>query len=470
MSSALDAGESVPQPALRWPWRIGPGTSPRHVRRWLFAVCVLVFVLTMHGRAFSDSRYHFEQIETFVETGLFVMWPADRGPAPSRLAGWATPGLDGHAYSMLPPGQALTATPFALVGRVVGAPELATGAPGVQHAPMMFWASIMMPVAMSAMLVAIFQATYASTGLVSRGLQAALVVGFATNTWFFATTFWTRPLAAACLVIGLVVLLSAKESAWRFSLAGALFGWALVVRPDMVFTLPWLGGLALAHGWRRWPLLAAFALPLVATAIGLLAWNQHRFGDVWSSGSPHQASHDYRLWYVRYRLPDRLFGSKDGLFRYVPALALSIIAIPALWRSQRALWVACFGASATLVVFYSAYVWGQSAPPIAWGSRFLYPVVPLLLLPVFMVPEHAPLRAWWAWLLVAGSVPLQLHGVCQRSAAPVWWMAHPTPAVALVPLVLLGLALWRLVVALDLRTNEPSRCAPSHARVKIECD
>lgn len=433
------------------PWRIGPAASPASVRRWLFVAFVLIYALTMHGRSFSDSRYHFEQIETFVETGLFVMWPAERGPAPERLDRWARQGVDGHTYLMLPPGQALTATPFALVGRVVGVPQLETEAVGVKHAPMMFWASLTMPFAISAMLVAIFQAAYAATGLLSRGLQAALVVGLATNTWFFATTFWTRPLAAACLVIGLVVLLQARDRVWHFALSGALFGWALVVRPDMIFTLPWLGGLALSQTWRRWRLLAAFALPLALTLLGLLAWNHHRFGDMLSSGSPHQNSHDYKLRYVPMKLPRRLFGSMDGLFFYVPVLAISIAAIPAMWRRQRALWTACFGASVTLLLFYSAYVWGRSAPPIAWGSRFLYPVVPLLLLPVFMVREHAPLRAWWVWLLVAGSVPLHLYGVWQRADQPIWWMAHATPSVALVPLGLLALVVWRLIAALDLQ-------------------
>ncbi len=434
---------------------IGPAASPARVGAWLFVVFALLYALTMHGRAFSDSRYHFEQIETFVETGLFVMWPADRGELPRRLEAWTGQGVDGHWYSLLPPGQALSATPLALIGRTVDWPELRTGAPGVKNAPMMFWASLLMPLAMAGMLVAVFHATVSTTGLVSRGVQAACVLGLATNTWFYATTFWTRPLAAACMVGSVALLLHARERSLHWVLAGVLLGWALVVRPDMVFAMPWLVGLGVARGWGQWRRLVAFIAPIGVAVAGLLLWNEHRFGDWLSTGSPHQTGSHYKLRYLRWELPRILFGENGGLFRYVPVLVLTAFAIPAAWRRQRALLVACLGASATLAVFYAAYVWGRSAPPIAWGGRHVYPIVPLLLLPAFVVREHAPLRAWWAWLLVGASIPWQLYGVWQKEPtdAVFWWLAQPSHGIAAAVLAAcLAFALYRMIVALDLGT------------------
>jgi hypothetical protein len=93
--------------------------------RWLFVCMLLVYLLpyllTMHGRVFSDSRFQLMQIEMFAVT---------------------------------------------------------------------FWASTFLPIAVATMLWCIYQIAVASSGKVERGLQAVLVIGLATNTWFYATTFW----------------------------------------------------------------------------------------------------------------------------------------------------------------------------------------------------------------------------------------------------------------------------------------
>ncbi len=459
--------------------RVGPGASPTRIGWWLFVAFALLYVLTMHGRAFSDSRYHFEQIETLYGTGHFVMWEGGGEPLPRRLEAWTGQGVDGHWYSLLPPGQALTATPLAGLGRVVGWPELRTGAPGVHDAPMMFWASLLMPLAMAAMLVAVFHAAVSATGLVSRGLQAACVLGLATNTWFYATTFWTRPLAAACLVGSLALVLQARDRTGRWGLAGALLGWALVIRPDMVFAAPWLVGLACVRGRGQWRALVAYVAPIGLCVLGLMLWNEHRFGDALSTGSPHQTSSHYKLQYLRWELPRILFGEKGGLFRYVPVLVLTAFAIPAAWRHQRAVLITCLGASATLAVFYAAYVWGRSAPPIAWGGRHLYPIVPLLLLPAFMVRDHAPLRPIWAWVLVGASVPWQLYGVWQKESVQpvVWWLDEPRHAVAATLLAAaLAFSIHRLVSSLDLKGpaappspgSEPNRADASERATALD--
>ena len=424
--------------------------------RWLFVGFAALYGLTLHGRPFSDGRLHLEQVETFVVTGAFTMAP-ERADEPLTSITFMRPGRDGRVYLTLPPGLALAASPLGLLGRLFGR---VTGRIPDPHPPradlpdptIALWASFTMPLAVAGMIWAFFRIVLEISDSRARALEGALVLGLATNTWFYATTFWTRPLAAACLVAALLAILVARDRVPVWLLAGSLVGLATVARYEIVLAAPWLVGLTVARADRRGRALVALALPICLASLALAGWNDFRFGDPFDTGSRHQTLRDFDARVVWQALERLLFGANEGLFRYVPVLLLGVLALPRALRSQRALVTTTLGVVATLLCFYAIFTWSRSVPPIAWGSRHLFPVVPFLLLPAFLSRDTDPLAPIWARLLVAGSVVLQIGGVAQRSrlATPLWWLHDPTPAgfaVALGLAALVVLAAWRGALA-----------------------
>lgn len=101
---------------------------------------------------------------------------------------------------------------------------------------------------------------------------------------------------------------------------------------------------------------------------------------------------------------------------------------------------------------------------MSWGSRFFYPVVPLLLLPAFIVPSHDPLRPKWARVVVFASFAMAFGGVIQRvrMGPPVWWLGDAA---------LTGVALLLFVplVALSLRIVRELRSSP-HAGADADAE
>lgn len=116
-----------------------------------------------------------------------------------------------------------------------------------------------------------------------------------------------------------------------------------------------------------------------------------------------------------------LFSSGRSLFLFCPPLVLGLWALAktkGAWRAER-VFLACLGV--TILLFYSCFRawpgdWGD------WGPRYLYPLVPLLLLPVAMLDTSGferPFRRAVALVAVIG-VLVQVPGVLLRPGAYQW--------------------------------------------------
>ena len=146
--------------------------------------------------------------------------------------------------------------------------------------------------------------------------------------------------------------------------AGILFGSALLIRPDICVLLP-------IYWTDRKPLgnflyLAAGALPFV---LGLFAYNHYRFGSILIDGHGQDPAIAVDM-YGR-GIPGLLFSPGKGLFWYSP---LTIIAIFHCgdWR----FW-SPFVFSLVLHGFLHDWTGGTG-----WGPRFLFPVLPVLFMPL----------------------------------------------------------------------------------------
>lgn len=181
----------------------------------------------------------------------------------------------------------------------------------------------------------------------------------------------------------------------NFAAAGALLGAAILVRLDSVLLLPvyWMGA-----GEKRGYL--AFLRAMIPFALLSMAYNQYRFGGVFDDGhgqDPAMAVNPGSVGIV-----GLLFSPGKGLLWYAPMWVAAAVSC----RSPR-LWLP-FALSLLLHGFLYDWTGGTG-----WGPRFLFPVLPLLFLP--LLEPGAGGRAFPVLAVLALAVSL-LAGVTDTNA------------------------------------------------------
>jgi len=150
----------------------------------------------------------------------------------------------------------------------------------------------------------------------------------------------------------------------RSFIAGLLLGGAILVRPDIIVLLPiyWTEEKHL----EKFSLLAAGAFPFI---LAIFAYNHHRFGSILADG--HSQDPAIALDMYSRGIPGLLFSSGKGLFWYAPLTVLAIFYCGD-WR----FW-SPFVFSLVIHGFLHDWTGGTG-----WGPRFLFPVLPVLFMPL----------------------------------------------------------------------------------------
>ncbi|MEX2315429.1 MAG: hypothetical protein WD628_06885, partial [Thermomicrobiales bacterium] len=176
------------------------------------------------------------------------------------------------------------------------------------------------------------------------------------------------------------------------ALSGFMAGLALASRIAIGVTLVapglWLLWLAWGRGRRAWRdgLLAcvAWGAPVALWLAGIGAYNRVRFSSVLETGYGDEASEFSEPFLTG--LTGLLVSPGKGVFWYSPPLLLALAGswLFARRRPELALVIAGMFA-ATLALYSRYYIWDGGG---VWGSRFLLPLLPFLLLPAGEVIER----------------------------------------------------------------------------------
>jgi hypothetical protein len=122
--------------------------------------------------------------------------------------------------------------------------------------------------------------------------------------------------------------------------------------------------------------LLLFALGVLPFALLDAAWNTLRFGAPWKVGESAAAQFGFPLWQG---IPNLLVSPGKGILWYVPLLLLVPFAARRFYaRVPNLAWLIAALFVATLL-FYGSVLYWHGDP--AWGPRYLFPIVPLLILP-----------------------------------------------------------------------------------------
>jgi hypothetical protein len=415
-------------------------SSSRRLAVGIFFVVLAAYTLTYVGAFKSnDERALFSGTDSFVKRRDFtvnqIYW--DYTHVGMRTS-------DGDMVPNYEPAQMIAAIPFYLWGRALDA--------AVQG--VMFFGVIVMAAAAAMVYLCLLE-----VGCRRRsGLVGALVFAFATMAWPYSRTFFREPLTVLAYLLAFYAALRYRPPAPRRllwpALAGAALGLALTTKQISVVLIPPLVLLAVVYEWGRPSArsseagdrigrIGALVAAIVPLALFLLLgrlYNAVVLGgvavfarDIVDYTTNPQLSQSVPVRMMRAALGLSISPYK-GLLWYSPALLLGLVgAVPFL---RRRLWegIAFLMVVGALLLGYSRYNYWSGG--VAWGSRYMLPAVP------FLVLLAAPV---WEWL--AGDTPETGKSKIAR------WLDLLLRTLTVVLLVI-SLLVQVLGISVDLRTYE----------------
>jgi 4-amino-4-deoxy-L-arabinose transferase-like glycosyltransferase len=344
-----------------------PRLSDRLVALLLFAGISALYFLTLSGITSSNDGSHYALLRTMVENRAFTLNQFDDFAEGNDIA--ITP--DGRLFSDRPPGTAVTAIPFYLIGGLL--PDAPHPPPSRHDAenPRLIYV-LLLPVLAGAGTAVILY------GLLRRlrvgqtaAILAVLFFALGTAQWKYSTVLFSHALSGFLVAASVALTLNLADAPgsrpWQYLLLGLLLGGAVVTEYSNALVVVVLGIYWLVVSWprARWHPLVT----VVPWAVGgLVAVAFLAFYNTVNFGGPLTLSYAYAVNYP-------WAGSFLTTFNYP------------LWPGLRA-----------LLVWGEGGGWCGGPPCINQGLTLLSPVL-LLALPGLR-PYHGRNRAWF-WLTTA---------------------------------------------------------------------
>lgn len=267
----------------------------------LFVVLSTLYFLTLAGITGSNDGSHYALLRTIVENRAFTLNQFDDFAEGNDIA--LTP--DGRLFSDRPPGTALAAVPFYLLGGMLPAPHApfpSANAPSRHDAgnPRLPYA-LMLPVFAGAGAVVLLYALSRYLGIGrAAALSAMLFFALGTTHWKYSAVLYSHALSAFLVILSLslVLWLVERESAgWPwYLLLGFVLGMAVVVEYSNVLVVI---GAGLFWLWRAWPRAARHPLTTVLPWVlgGLLPAAFLTWYNTVNFGGPFTLSYAYAVNY-----------------------------------------------------------------------------------------------------------------------------------------------------------------------------
>lgn len=407
------------------------GVVARLARPWL--VGPLLFVVILSGYLLSynvDKPTHNADWYIRYQVACNIVERNSFSIRPYRHDGRTGPGVHGQYFSQYTLGQTTALVPLYIAGRALA---------GLAHTdcdttiapPIVFLTAKTLDIILGAMLCVLF---FATARLLRYGRRAALAL---TLLLAFGSALWPDVLSGEEHTMESLFLLAGAYAALRYTLQrrknrlwvlamGLAAGLVFVTRVAGVIAIP-IFALYLVALHRRWrpgawrrPLLrdlAVYAVGVLPSCLINAVFDYLRFGSPLRTGPYPDQSFGYPPWLG---LPNLLVSPGKGLIWYVPVLFLLPLVARPFWRRfplPTILFVIICG---VYLLFYANVNYWHGDP--AWGPRYLYALLPYLILPLGEVA-----RRWRAYRLpVRGIIVTALAAtfLVQFSAVTVSYWRH----------------------------------------------
>jgi len=371
----------------------------------------LFFLLLQHGHfKGSDELAVYEMSRSILENGDLAVPPLRHTEV----------GADGRRYSYFAPGQSVLALPLFALAEPLGAvlptawSEALAGPPnrrgayrfgGELEATLV---GLFGPLSAAA-LIALFFVFQLDLGVSPRrAVIVALLVAMSTHTAVMSAYF-LRHTTEAITLLGALLLFrrfSQSGSLKTLGIGSALASLTLLIRVPAAIAAPTLASYLVWVLYQRgeWRMggarfagvLAAILMPLgIALAIHV-GISEAKWGS-WLISPMVEQQGRFNNPLLR-GLAGLLLSPGSSIFVYSPLLLLAPFGLTRLWRRERALAAAALALTATWLLFYARFD-GWSGLWSAPGPRYLFLLVPLLLLPLGLWLDSP--RRWAAASLLA---------------------------------------------------------------------
>jgi len=378
----------------------------------LFLSLNFFFMLTSTGRIRTT-----DEVMTLFESESLVLRGSTAVPqAVAARLFFGRYDRQGQPRAAYAPGQALAAAPWYVLGRYV-----LRKAPGVPESArdLMVGFAITMSSATFAAVAATFAfLIFCGMGVERRtSLAATLLLTLATPLFAYSGWFFSEPLASALLLGAAWSLFGRHDGipAQHAALAGALLGFAVLVRPTHILLGPIFLVAILMRERRSGVKPALIAASAFGAAVAAyLTYNHHIFGNALQFGYPdsaeagkHVTGFETPLWVGAAGF---LFSPGKSLFLFAPAILLALWGLPALWRRDRGLATVATLSLPLALGFYARYTQWEGG--YCYGPRYLLPALVLLSLALGPALANAGRRAWAvAIVLFVAGVVVQVLGL-----------------------------------------------------------
>lgn len=368
----------------------------------VFFLCIYLVSGSSDLKHNGDTDLRYQTTQALVD--YHRLWIAHPMWLDTRVA----TGVGGHLYAFYAPGQTLLMVPFYVAGKFL-AHHLA-----LPYDVTTLYASRSLDLVLGAILAVVFFLLALSVGY-STGVAVVLTLIFG-----LTTVVWPDAQSALEQTQVNLLLLLAVFAAWNFvkrdlndrrwlAAAGTAAGLALFTRYDAVLYLPIIILYPALIRWvkgRRGEIVrdvSIYALSALPWAAGIAVWNYARFGSPFLTGL-HERTFGEPPWSGFLGLT---ISPGKGLIWYLPLLLLLPWAVSRFYRRRRSLFFFLATLVAATLLFYSNVLYWHGDP--AWGPRYLYVVVPYLVLPLGEIfttwrQRSAPLRTVLIVLIGVGLV------------------------------------------------------------------
>lgn len=388
----------------------------------LFLFFSALYFATASGITSSNDGSHYALTRAMAENGRFELPPFDNYAEGNDVAI-----VDGRLYSDRPPGTAVTAIPFYVLGGLL--PEPLTPLPS-RHDPAnpALLYVLLLPVWAGAGTLALLYALLRRQQVAApAALFACLALGLGTAHWKYSSVLFSHALSAflitLCVYLALRLARQPVASWWRYGLLGLLLGWAVVVEYANALLVALIGAYVLLWGIRPFTprrlilALSPFALGGLLPAAFLAYYNNTNFGN------PFTLSYAYALNYpwagelaTTFSTPllpglkaMLYFGvgggwcggpcTNQGLFLLSPVL---LLALPGFYRYARRQGREMALTTAVFLTYLFLFATHHTAHGFTADGRYLVPFYALLAIPLAYTLEWVGQRPY-------GVITLLLH-------------------------------------------------------------
>jgi|GEM_PF-3813196 len=362
----------------------------------IFVFLAAVYFITARGYAeVSDSVFSMRTVQSIIEKGTFAI------DAESGQEGWVFRAPSGEIFSKYGIGLPILWIPFGAAAKAISAVS-GIGMMSVLDFLVSFHGIFF---GAGACVIA-FHIARLFRASVKTAAAAALALGLCTACWRYSVSDLSE-ISQAFFMLACVYCVI-KDPPDRVLTGSAAFGMLLLIKiVNMIYLPAFLAYMTVKSRpeFRAGLFRAARFLIFPCMALALIAAMNHlRFGNPFESGYGREVA----LFSVRgmaAHIWQMLFSAKDGLFIFSPVLLLGAAGYSLLFRAARS--ESIFFASILLICVAVFSTWHS------YSSRFMVPVMPLLIFPAFMFAGRSSPAKRITAVLIAVSFATQFTAVMQ---------------------------------------------------------